>query len=503
MDIESIRASIARDGVQHCIDGEFVPGARGETFQTLNPATNEPICEVAAGHAEDIDRAARAARRAFAPGSPWRRMKAADRAKLLHKVADLIDRHVEELAVLESLDTGQTIRQTRHVQIPRAADNFRFFADLAVRAQDGHTYPTDGFLNYTLRQPVGVAGLITPWNTPFMLETWKLAPALAAGCTAVLKPAEWSPITASKLAAIFQEADVPPGVFNVVHGFGEEAGKPLTEHPEVNVIALVGETLTGSLVMRQGADTLKRFHLELGGKSPIVVFEDADLERALDAAVFGVMSLNGQRCTASSRLIIQESIHDEFVARVAERVRAIRVGDPLDPETEVGPLIHPEHIARVLEYVQIGQNEGARLETGGTRAPGFERGNYFTPTFFTGALSSMRVAQEEVFGPFLIAVPFKTDAEALEIANGVRYGLASYLWTSHLTRAHTFAHGLEAGMVWVNSQNVRHLPTPFGGVKASGMGRDGGEYSFEFYMEHKNVAVALSNHHIPEMGKRR
>ncbi|HWG84186.1 MAG TPA: 5-carboxymethyl-2-hydroxymuconate semialdehyde dehydrogenase [Deinococcales bacterium] len=465
------------------------------------PATNEPLATVAAGHTEDVDRAARAARHAFQPGSPWRRMKAPDRARLLHKVADLIDSHVEELAVLETLDCGQTLRQTLHGQIPRAADNFRFFADLATRAGDGHTYPTDGFLNYTLRQPVGVAGLITPWNTPFMLETWKLAPALAAGCTAVLKPAEWSPVTAWRLAHIFQEAGVPPGVLNVVHGFGEEAGKPLTEHPEVNVIALVGETSTGSLVMQQGAATLKRFHLELGGKSPVVVFDDADLDRALDAAVFGVMSLNGQRCTASSRLIVQDTIYDDFVARVAERVRSIRVGDPLDPATEVGPLIHPEHIARVLDYVRVGQGEGAQLMAGGGRSTGLDGGNFFDPTFFARVDNRMRVAQEEVFGPFLVAIPFRHDAEALALANDVRYGLASYLWTSNLARAHNFAHGLEAGMVWVNSQNVRHLPTPFGGVKGSGMGRDGGEYSFEFYMEHKNVAIALGDHPIPPMGK--
>jgi 5-carboxymethyl-2-hydroxymuconic-semialdehyde dehydrogenase len=500
-DVGAVLASLRGDVVRHFIDGEFVDGARGETFESLNPATNEPLATVTAGHAEDVDRAARAARRAFAPGNPWRTMPARERARLLHRVADLIDEQVEELAVLETLDSGQTIRQTLHGQVPRAADNFRFFADLAASAADGRTYPAEGFLNYTIRQPAGVAGLITPWNTPLMLETWKLAPALAAGCTAVLKPAEWSPISAWRLARIFQEAGVPPGVLNVVNGFGEDAGRPLTEHPDVNLVALVGETSTGSQVMRQGAATLKRFHLELGGKSPIVVFPDADLERAVDAAVFGVMSLNGERCTASSRLIVHREVYDDFVAAVADRVRNIRVGDPLDPATEVGPLIHPEHIARVLDYVRAGQEEGAELVAGGGRNEAAAGGNFFDPTFFAGVDNGMRVAQEEVFGPFLVAIPFSSDDEALALANGVKYGLAAYLWTSDLARAHNFAHGLEAGMVWVNSQNVRHLPTPFGGVKASGMGRDGGDYSFDFYMEQKNIAIALGSHPIPALGK--
>lgn len=493
-----LAGEVAASGVKHVIDGREVEGREGRTFSTLNPATNEVICQVAEGTAADIDAAVRSARRAFDGGS-WSRLKPADRARSLRRLAELIDRDTDTLAVLESIDTGQILRQTRQAQIPRAADNFRFFAEMAGRAADGHTYPAEGFLNYTIRQPVGVAGLITPWNTPFMLETWRVAPALAAGCTCVLKPAEWSPITATRLALLALEAGIPPGVLNVVHGFGESAGAALVAHPMVNVIALIGETTTGTAVMRNGADTLKRFHFELGGKSPILVFDDAEFDRAVDAAVFGVFSLNGERCTASSRLIVHRSIHDSFVEAVARRAADISVGDPLDPETEVGPLIHPEHCERVLAYVQTGLSEGARLLTGGPAEIG---GNYVRPTVFGGAHGGMRIAQEEVFGPFLTVIPFDSENEAVAVANAVKYGLAAYLWTGDVKRAHRVAHALEAGMVWINSQNVRHLPTPFGGMKQSGIGRDGGTYSFEFFTEVKNIAVALGEHHIPELGKK-
>jgi len=493
-----LAALVGAAGVKHVIDGVEVEGREGRTFPTSNPATNQVICQVAEGTAADVDVAVDAARRAF-DGGAWSGLAPAERARTLRRLADLIDRDADTLAVLETLDTGQTIRQTRNTQIPRAAENFRFFAEMAGRAADGHTYPAPGFLNYTIRQPVGVAGLITPWNTPFMLETWRVAPALAAGCTAVLKPAEWAPITATRLALLALEAGIPPGVLNVVHGFGEAAGAALVAHPTVNVIALIGETSTGSAVMKNGADTLKRFHFELGGKSPILVFDDADFDRAVDAAVFGVFSLNGERCTASSRLIVQRGVHDAFVEAVVERAKTIRVGDPLDPETEVGPLIHPRHCERVLEYVRTGQAEGATLLTGGESGLG---GNYLRPAVFAGVHGGMRIAQEEVFGPFLVVIPFDSEVEAVAVANGVEYGLAAYLWTRDLKRAHRVAHALEAGMVWVNSQNVRHLPTPFGGMKQSGMGRDGGTYSFEFFTELKNIAIALGEHHIPVLGKK-
>ncbi len=366
---------------------------------------------------------------------------------------------------------------------------------------DGETYPVDGeFLNYTIRQPVGVAGLITPWNTPFMLETWKIAPCLAAGNTCVLKPAEWSPLSASKLGEIFMEAGMPDGVFNVVNGFGETAGAALVAHPEVNLISFTGETTTGQEIMRNGAATLKRFSLELGGKSPMIVFPDADLDRALDAAVFGVFSLNGERCTASSRLFVQQDIHDEFVARLTERARNVRVGDPFDEDTEVGPLIHRDHLERVMSYVEIGRQEGVTVAAGGGRPPRLEGGNYLEPTVLTNVSNSMRVAQEEIFGPVLCVIPFETEEEAVQLANDVRYGLAAYIWTGNVARAHRVARALESGMVWVNSQNVRELRAPFGGVKDSGTGREGGHYSFEFYTELKNVCVAMGEHRIPRLG---
>jgi 5-carboxymethyl-2-hydroxymuconic-semialdehyde dehydrogenase len=493
--IAAIRARLSRTVVEHYIGGKWTAGARGEVFDTLDPSTNQVLAKSYRGHAEDIDAAARAAHGAF---PKWSRTKAKDRKKYLLRIASLIEKHGDELAVIECLDAGQVLRIVR-AQIARAAENFRFYAEYAERAMDGRTYPVDAeWLNYTVRVPVGVCGIITPWNAPLMLSTWRIAPALATGNTVILKPAEWSPLTASKLAQIFEEADLPPGVFNVVQGFGDEAGAPLVAHPLVPLITLTGETTTGSLVMKNAADQLKRLSLELGGKSPAIVFADADLDRAVDATVFQIYSFNGERCTANSRVLIEQSIFDDFVSRLAERTRTIKVGDPLDAATEVGPLIHPDHCDRVLGYIEIGRKEGATLLAGGTRIG--DQGNYVAPTLFTGE-NDMRIAHEEVFGPVLTAIPFRDEADALAQANDVKYGLAAYLWTKDVTRAHRMALGIEAGMTWINSHNVRHLPTPFGGVKFSGTHREGGEYSFEFYTEIKNIAVPLSAHAIPKFGK--
>ena len=489
-------ARLTSEPLGHFINGEPTSGAAGKPFDVLDPSTGKRIGEVLAGTAEDIDAAATAAKIAF---QGWSRTSGDKRREILHAIADGIEKRADEIALVESLDTGQPLRFMSKAAL-RGAENFRFFADRAPAAQDGLALPTPDHLNYTLRHPVGPVGVITPWNTPFMLSTWKIAPALAAGCTVVHKPAEWSPYSARLLVEIAHEAGLPAGVFNSVNGLGEEAGRALTEHRNIKAIGFVGESSTGSAIMRQGAATLKRVHFELGGKNPVVVFDDADFDRALDAVVFMIYSLNGQRCTSSSRLLVQSSIHDEFVERVAERVQRLRVGDPLDPQTEVGPLIHPRHLEKVMGYMEIARGEGARIRCGGMRHDCSSEGYFVQPTLFTGAHGQMRIAREEIFGPVLTVIPFTDEEEAIAKANDVEYGLAGYVWTSDAGRAHRVAQAIDAGMIWVNSENVRHLPTPFGGMKSSGIGRDGGDYSFDFYMETKNIAIGLGHHKIPKLG---
>ncbi len=479
----------------HFIDGRPQRGRGAELLDDLSPIDGNLLCRIVCGSEEDVDAAAQAARTAF---GAWRKVPGAARRALLNRIADLIEARSEEIALIECVDTGQPLRFMSKAA-ERAAENFRFFADRAPGASDGLALPASEHLNYTLRQPLGPVAVITPWNTPFMLSTWKIAPALAAGCTVVHKPAEWSPLTAMLLAEIMTEAGVPPGVVNLVNGVGERTGRLLTEHPAIRATAFIGESRTGSLIMSQGAPTLKRVHLELGGKNPVVVFEDADLERALDAVIFMIYSLNGERCTSSSRLLVQRSIHDQFVARVAERIARLKVGHPLDPATEIGPLIHARHLEKVLSYFEVAQREGAEIRCGGRRiASG--AGNFVEPTLLTAARNDMRIAQEEIFGPVLTVIPFRDEADALSLANDVRYGLTAYIWTENAGRALRMAHAVDAGMVWVNSENNRHLPTPFGGMKASGIGRDGGDYSFDFYMETKNICLAQGTHRVPKLG---
>ena len=484
-------------GVMNHIAGQRCKARSGQTFEIMTPVDQSHLANVASSDAEDVDLAAKAAKAAF---PAWAALDGAKRRDILHAIADGIEKRAEEIAFVECMDTGQALRFMSKAAI-RGAENFRFFADKAPAARDGQTLRAPGQVNMTGRVPLGPVGVITPWNTPFMLSTWKIAPALAAGCTVVHKPAEFSPLSASLLVQIAEDAGLPAGVWNAVHGPGETAGKALTEHPDIKAIGFVGESRTGSMIMAQAASTLKRLHLELGGKNPVIVFADADLERAADAAIFMIYSLNGERCTSSSRLLVEASIYDEFTAKVAEKAKRIKVGHPLDPATVVGPLIHPTHESKVLSYIEIAKQEGASIAAGGRKAGGeLANGCYVEPTLFTNATNAMRIAQEEIFGPVLTAIPFEDEAEALRLANDVQYGLTGYVWTSDVTRAFRFSDAIEAGMIWVNSENVRHLPTPFGGVKASGIGRDGGDWSFDFYMETKNIAFATTAHVIPKLG---
>jgi len=482
--------------VDHLIAGKAVAGK--DYFETVNPATQEVLAEVASGGEAEVNAAVAAAKEAF---PKWAGMPATERAKLVRKLGDLIARYVPEIAQTETNDCGQVISQTGKQLIPRAADNFYYFAEMCTRV-DGHTYPTPTHLNYTLFHPVGVCALISPWNVPFMTATWKVAPCLAFGNTAVLKMSELSPLTAARLGELALEAGIPPGVLNLVHGYGKEAGEPLVAHPDVRAISFTGSTATGNRIVKSAG--LKKFSMELGGKSPFVIFDDADLDRALDAAVFMIFSNNGERCTAGSRILVQQSIYADFAAKFAERAKRIVVGDPLDEKTIVGPMISQAHLAKVRSYIELGPKEGATLLCGGLGTPELpdrvKRGNYVLPTVFADVDNRMRIAQEEIFGPVACLIPFKDEADAIRLANDIEYGLSSYVWTENIGRAHRVAAAVEAGMCFVNSQNVRDLRQPFGGTKASGTGREGGTWSYEVFCEPKNVAVSMGSHHIPHWG---
>jgi len=486
--------------IQHLINGQSVDSP--DTLETVNPATQQVLAEIARGGEAEVHAAVAAAKAAF---PKWAGLPATERARIMRRLGELIAAHVPEIARTETQDTGQVIAQTGKQLVPRAADNFHYFAEMCVRV-DGHTYPTPTHLNYTLYHPVGVCALISPWNVPFMTATWKVAPALAFGNTAVLKMSELSPMTAHRLGELALEAGVPAGVLNLVHGTGRETGEPLCRHRDVRAISFTGSTATGQRIVQ--AAGLKKFSMELGGKSPFVIFDDADFERALDAAVFMIFSNNGERCTAGSRLLVQKSIYPRFVERFVERARRITVGDPLDDKTIVGPMISPAHLAKVRGYIELGAQEGASMLCGGIDRPSYApelpahvaAGNFVWPTVFADVDNRMKIAQDEIFGPVACLIPFEDEADAIRQANDVAYGLSSYVWTENIGRAHRVAAAVEAGMCFVNSQNVRDLRQPFGGTKASGTGREGGTWSYEVFLEPKNVAVSLGGHHIPHWG---
>ena len=470
--------------IQHLINGKAQPGR--DYFETVNPATQETLAEVARGGPDEVNAAVAAAKAAF---PAWAARPATERAMLMRKLGDLIAKHVPEIAQTETKDTGQVIAQTGKQLVPRAADNFYYFAEMCTRV-DGHTYPTPTHLNYTLFHPVGVCALISPWNVPFMTATWKVAPCLAFGNTAVLKMSELSPMSAARLGELALEAGIPAGVLNVVHGYGKAAGEPLCAHPDVRAISFTGSTATGQRIVQTAG--LKKFSMELGGKSPFVVFDDADFERALDAAVFMIFSNNGERCTAGSRILVQRSIYARFVDRFVERARRIRVGDPLDESTIIGPMISPEHLAKVRRYIELGPKEGATLLCGGLDAPELPpapaAGNFVQPTVFADVDNRMKIAQDEIFGPVACLIPFNDEADAIRIANDTVYGLSGSVWSSDPNRALRVAKQLRTGQVSINGGGM-NLMAPFGGYKQSGNGRELGEFGLEEYLEIKSVQM--------------
>jgi aldehyde dehydrogenase (NAD+) len=470
------------------IGGEWVPAKSGKTFETVNPATEEVIAQVAEGDKADVDHAVNAARNAFEHGE-WSKMDARDRGRLLYKLADLLEENIDELAALESLDNGKPIRDSRAADLPLTIDCLRYYAGWADKIH-GQTIPVRGnYFTYTRKEPVGVAGQIIPWNFPMLMVAWKWGPALAAGCTVVMKPAEQTPLTCLRMARLAQKAGFPDGVINVVPGYGPTAGASIVKHPGVDKVAFTGSGEVAQIIMRDAATTLKRLTFELGGKSPNIVFADADLDAAIAGAHFALYFNQGQCCCAGSRLFVQDKIYDKFIDKLSSMNQTRKLGDPLDPDTEQGPQVDQAQFDKIMHYIDIGKKEGAECVTGGKRFG--ERGFYIEPTLFAGVSDDMTIANEEIFGPVLSVLRFKDVDEIAERANKTTFGLAAAIWTRDISKAHTLAAKIRAGTIWVNCYDVFDAGAPFGGYKMSGMGRELGERGLDAYTESKTVTVSL------------
>ncbi|CAN5776018.1 aldehyde dehydrogenase DhaS [soil metagenome] len=484
------------------IDGQWVEAESGKTFITPNPATGENLAEVSEGDKADIDKAVTAARRAFE--GKWSKISARDRGRILYKLSKLIEEHSSELAALETADNGKPIKESTYVDLPQVAENFEYFAGWTTKIE-GETIPVPGqMFNYTLREPVGVCGQIIPWNFPLLMAAWKLAPALAAGNTVVLKPAEQTPVTAMELGKLIQEAGFPEGVVNIVPGYGETAGAALAAHPGIDKIAFTGSTEVGKLIAKAAAENLTKVSLELGGKAPNIVFADADMDQAVSGAMMGIFFNQGQVCCAGSRLFVEEKVKEEFLGRLKEKASRITVGDPMDKGTHMGPQVSAEQLGRIKSYVDVAQKEGATVLSGGESPKlegAFKNGYFFQPTIFSDVNNQMRVAQEEIFGPVVSVITFRDEDDLIKQANDTIYGLSAGIWTRDITRAHRFAKEIKAGVVWINTFNMFNAASPFGGYKQSGYGREMGKHALEMYTHVKSVWVDLSGRPIGWFGK--
>lgn len=489
MKSETLAQTVKVKNAKLFIDGEYVDALSGETFESINPATNEKLATVANGGEQDAKRAIQSAKTAYDSGV-WSKMPVEERSDILCKMSDLIMKNVDELAMVETLDVGKPIKESRGFDIPRAASNFRFFAEMSKYMVSEH-YDKHNIMSYAKYSPAGVTSLIIPWNLPFMQMTWKASAALAAGNTVVVKPASYTPLSAVMFGEIANEAGLPPGVLNIITGPGSTMGAAMTTDPNVRRISFVGESNTGKTIMKNAAENLIPVSLELGGKSANIVFEDADLDEAVKGSIDAIYRNQGEICLAGSRLLLQESIYDEFLDKFVAAVKKIKVGDPTQEDTDMGALVSKSHLETVETYVDIGLKEGAKLACGGKRVKGLEAGNFYEPTVLYDVNNKWRVAQEEIFGPVLVVIPFKTEEDAIRIANDSQYGLAGVVWTNDIRRAQRVSAAVDSGLLWVNCWYIRDLRTPFGGSKASGIGREGGRHSFEFYSEAKTITMKL------------